>query len=198
MSKDRIRKHYEPLIGKDTPGHRAADWSDELAQQIRFAVLGDNVELTRRSLLDVGCGTGDLWAFLRERGIEADYVGVDLLAKAIAEARRRHPDARFETVDVFQPGAFAPESFDVVFCSGAFNLDVGNNRDFLPVAASRLIELSREATAFNLLHARAASTYSHCFYWQPDEVREILADFAGQVEIIDDYLMNDFTVICRK
>jgi SAM-dependent methyltransferase len=198
MSKDRIRKHYEPLIGDDVPGHRAADWSDEFAQQIRFAVLGDNVELAGRSLLDVGCGTGDLWAFLHEREIETDYLGVDLVDKAIAEARRRHPDGRFEVVDVFQPGIFEPGSFDVVFSSGAFNLDLGNNREFLPAAVARLIELAREVTAFNLLHARAASTYSHCFYWQPEEVRDMLADLCGRVEIIDDYLMNDFTVICRK
>lgn len=198
MSKDRIRKHYEPLIGKDVPGFRTADWSDALAQQIRFAVLGDNVELAGRSLLDVGCGTGDLWAFLGDRDIATDYLGVDLVDKAIAEARRRHPEGRFETVDVFQPDSFAPESFDVVFSSGAFNLDLGNNREFLPPAIARLIELSREVTAFNLLHARAASTYSHCFYWQPEEVRKMLADFTGRVEIIDDYLMNDFTVIYRK
>ena len=198
MSKDRIRKHYEPLIGADVPGFRTADWSDALAQQIRFAVLGDNVELAGRSLLDVGCGTGDLWAFLGARDIATDYLGVDLVDKAIAEARRRHPDGRFETVDVFQPGGFPAESFDVVFSSGAFNLDFGNSREFLPVAIARLVELSREVTAFNLLHARAASTYSHCFYWQPEEVRKMLADFCERVEIIDDYLMNDFTVICRK
>ena len=211
MSKDRIRKHYEPLIGDDVPGFRTADWSDALAQQIRFAVLGDNVELAGRRLLDVGCGTGDLWAFLRDRDIATDYLGVDLVDKAIAEARRRHPDGRFETVDVFAAGTFAPEpfdvfapggfpaeSFDVVFSSGAFNLDVGNNRAFLPVAIARLVELSREVMAFNLLHARTASMYSHCVYWQPDEVRDMLADFCGRVEIIDDYLPNDFTVICRK
>jgi len=211
MSKDRIRRYYEPLVGDDVPGFRTADWSDALAQQIRFAVLGDNVELTGRRLLDVGCGTGDLWAFLLDRDIATDYLGVDLVDKVIAEARRRHPDGRFETVDVFapcgfapesfdvfRPDTFAPESFDVVFSSGAFNLDLGNNREFLPFAIARLIELSREVTAFNLLHARASSMYSHCFYWQPAEVRKMLADFCGQVEIIDDYLMNDFTVICRK
>jgi len=198
MSKDRIRRHYEPLVDKDSPGYRAADWSDALAQQIRFAVLGDNVELTGRSLLDVGCGTGDLWVFLCAHDIATDYLGVDLVDKAITEARRRHPDGRFETVDVFAPGTFTPESFDVVFSSGAFNLDVGNNRVFLPLAITRLVELSREVTAFNLLHARVESQYSHCFYWQPEEVRDMLADFTGRVEIIDDYLMNDFTVICRK
>lgn len=198
MSKERIRRHYEPLVRDGAPGHRAADWSDLHAQQARFAVLAGNVELAGRSLLDVGCGTGDLWAFLRERGIEPDYLGVDLVAKMIVEARRRHPDGRFEAADVFQPDSFPAEAFDVVFCSGAFNLDVGNNREFLPKGIARLIELSREVAVFNLLHDRAESHYSHCVYWHPDDIHEILAEFPGRVDILDDYLPNDFTVICRK
>lgn len=198
MSKERIRRHYESRIRDGAAGYEAADWSDLPAQQTRFAVLIGKVALAGRSLLDVGCATGDLWAFLRERNIEVDYFGVDIVAKMIAEACRRHPDGRFETVDVFQPDSFPPGSFDVVFCSGAFNLNVGNNRQFLPEAVARLVELSRETAAFNLLHARAESQYSHCVYWQPDDVRKMLADFPVRVDIVDNYLPNDFTVICRK
>ncbi len=198
MSEDRIRKHYESLLGDDVPGHRAADWADEFGQQTRFAVLGDNVELEGKRLLDVGCGTGDLWTFLSSRDIHTDYLGVDLVEAVVAEARKRSPDAQFQALDVFQPDSLPAESFDVVFCSGTLNLDLGNNRKFVPRAIARLVELSRETTVFNLLHVRAKTPYSHCFYWQPDNIREMLADFPGQIDILDSYLHNDFTVICRK
>lgn len=49
-----------------------------------------------RSVLDLGCGLGDLLADLEpSRG-----VGVDLSGKLIERARARHPDLRFETADI--------------------------------------------------------------------------------------------------
>lgn len=44
-------------------------------------------------VLDVGCGPGDLTAYLSERGL--DVSGVDLSARMIDHARRRHPEQRF-------------------------------------------------------------------------------------------------------
>ncbi|WP_433160600.1 class I SAM-dependent DNA methyltransferase [Kribbella sp. CA-247076] len=44
-------------------------------------------------VLDVGCGPGDLTAYLAERGL--DVSGVDLSPRMIEHARRRHPGHRF-------------------------------------------------------------------------------------------------------
>jgi ubiquinone/menaquinone biosynthesis C-methylase UbiE len=44
-------------------------------------------------VLDVGCGPGDVTAYLAERGL--DVSGVDLSPRMIAHARRRHPDQQF-------------------------------------------------------------------------------------------------------
>ncbi|WP_306316698.1 MULTISPECIES: class I SAM-dependent methyltransferase [unclassified Streptomyces] len=43
---------------------------------------------------DLGCGPGHVTAQLRELGLDA--FGVDLSPKMVAEARRAHPDLRFE------------------------------------------------------------------------------------------------------
>ncbi|MGN6412756.1 class I SAM-dependent methyltransferase [Flexivirga sp.] len=45
-------------------------------------------------VLDVGCGPGTVTAYLAERG--ADVSGVDLSPQMIANARRLHPECRFE------------------------------------------------------------------------------------------------------
>jgi 2-polyprenyl-3-methyl-5-hydroxy-6-metoxy-1,4-benzoquinol methylase len=65
----------------------------------------------RFSLLDVGCGDGDVlraiasWA--RRKGIDAELAGIDVDPNTIAIARERTPtsDIRFQTADVF---AFTP------------------------------------------------------------------------------------------
>jgi SAM-dependent methyltransferase len=200
-----IRNHYQPRINAGLENYDVVDWASAEAQELRFAVLVDNVPLDGRTLLDVGCGLGDLWAYLKGCGISADYCGVDLLEEMAAAAGSRNPDARFVCGDIFNininmdrdAAVFAPdERFDVVFCSGMLNLELGNNTEFLPAALARMLKLSREHMVVNLLHARNEMRYPHCTYYDPDEVIKILEQMPCKVRLIDDYLPNDFTVIC--
>jgi SAM-dependent methyltransferase len=62
-------------------------------------------------LLDVACGPGFVAAAAARRGAEA--VGVDFSAAMIADARRRHPEIRFEVGDA-SALRFDPASIDAV------------------------------------------------------------------------------------
>ena len=86
----------------------------------------------------------------------------------------------------------------MVFTSGVFNLDLGNNLEFLPGAVRRLLGLAREVVAFNLLHVRSPAKEDDYFFYDPKDVLAMLRDHPCEVSLIDDYLPNDFTVICRK
>jgi len=96
------------------------------------------------------------------------------------------------------PPIFESASFDVTFCSGAFNLNLGNNEQFLPRAVAEMIRLARHAAVFNLLHHRAKSQDDTYFYFDPEDIPSLTAGHDVTVQLIDDYLHNDFTVICRK
>jgi len=96
-----IRHHYRPRIDGGRENYDVVDWASAEAQQIRFAVLADNVPLDGQSLLDVGCGLGDLWMYLKGRGISVNYCGVDLLDEMTDAATRRNPDGRFVCGDIF-------------------------------------------------------------------------------------------------
>ena len=77
-----------------------------------------------------------------------------------------------------------------------FWLDLGNRREFVPRALKRLAGWAREYLVFNLLHVRAAG-YGYCAYYDPAKVLPWVTPIAREVQVIDDYLPNDFTVICR-
>ncbi len=199
MSREQdIRRHYETRLSADRENFDILNWASAESQRIRFAVLAENVDLRGKMLLDVGCGLGDLYAFCRERGIEPDYTGVDLSEKMVRAARRQNPAATFLCMDVFTDATFGPEQFDVVFCSGAFNLNLGNNRRFLLTALPRLVDLAREYAVFNLLHERTRCREDGYFYCNPEEVLKMLRNLPCESRLLDNYLQNDFTVICRK
>ena len=196
-----IRQHYQPRIDRGLENYDVVDWASAEAQQVRFAVLADEVPLQGRTLLDVGCGLGDLRAYLKARGIETNYCGVDLLVEMTALAADMNPDTRFVCGDIFDPNndpLDANERFDVVFCSGMLNLELGNNTEFLPAALGRMLGLANEQMVLNLLHSRCEKRYPHCTYYDPNSVLKILEPMGCRLRLIDDYLPNDFSVICTR
>ncbi|MFN3308291.1 MAG: class I SAM-dependent methyltransferase, partial [Anaerolineales bacterium] len=63
------------------------------------------------SLLDFGCGNGELYFVLHQAGFRGRYLGLDFSLKMLqiaaqrwAEEEKRHPeDAPFQSVDIIQP-----------------------------------------------------------------------------------------------
>lgn len=197
MSREKsIRRHYRRRITRRRENFDVLDWASAQSQQARFAVLTREIDLSGKSLLDVGSGLGDLWTYLKDRHVDVHYTGVDLLKRMVRAAERMHPDVQFLQADIFATDTFGDRRFDVVFCSGVLNLNLGNNREFLPLAAARLLTLAREAAVFNLLHARDTRSDKTYFYYDPDDVTDLLSHLPGRIRIVDDYLQNDFTVIC--
>jgi len=69
--------------------------------------------LAPKEILEVGCGEGYLLQALRMAGVSVPMHGIDLSEHAIAEARVRVPDARFEVRDALSL-AEAGEQYDLV------------------------------------------------------------------------------------
>lgn len=198
---DIIRTYYEDNMSKDLPEYGILGWESEQAQQLRFDMLLSAVDLEGKSLLDVGCGTGNLLEYICSKGINVKYTGVDILEKMIEIADSKKLAGDFIHADIFKQKLFDKESFDVIYTSGIFNLDLGNNRDFLRKAVGLFLELSRHSVVFNLLHRDSPDREDKYFYFSPDEVRELLEDFTDRiadVRFIEAYLKNDFTVVIRK
>ena len=98
------------------PNWRGLGWQSRRSQLRRFAVLLEVGPLANTRVLDIGCGVGDLYHYLRRRGIAVTYTGFDILPEMVAHARRRYPEAQFEVRDVLQ--GLGSERFDYVLCSG--------------------------------------------------------------------------------
>lgn len=200
MSIDRIRKHYLPRLSREGKNYKKLDWAAEHSQLARFEVLLRAVDLQGLSLLDVGCGLGDLAGFLDDHQVTVDYTGLDVLDEMVTLARQSHPLKRFVVGDLFEEGSdpLPGESFDVVFCSGALNLNLENNLRFAARALSVMAERTRHCLVVNFLHARQPAEDPRYFHYDPADIEELLGSLCLDVRIIDDYLPNDFTAVATK
>jgi SAM-dependent methyltransferase len=75
----------------------------EGSKRLLLEVIREYAGGRRLSLLDLGCGNGQLYEYFREQGLECDYTGVDFSEPLLETARANYADdghARFVHADV--------------------------------------------------------------------------------------------------
>ena len=192
-----VANHYEPLLNKYSRGYEILDWESLIGQIKRFEVLSDNIELTGKKILDVGCGTGDLFGFLLRRGLTADYYGIDILPKMVDRAHEIHPEGRFFTGDIFRESPFSKKQFDIVFCSGIFNLNMGDNEIFLKKALPVFFNHAKSMVVFNLLEGGDYAGNNKYFFFNQKDVLHWIREYSDNVRAVTGYVSNDFTIIAE-
>src|SRR5438128_6961584 len=82
-------RFYESHVKRFGYGFRALGYGRRESQERRFGAAAALGELHGARLLDVGCGFGDLLAWLRARGVQPHYTGLDLCAPMVERCRQR-------------------------------------------------------------------------------------------------------------
>ena len=180
-------------------GRRKVGTSSELARQAAFVVAAAEVVLARpiRSVLDVGCGYGDLLGHVRPSVTSIDLVDASPLReeRAIARAKERGLPARFVLCDVNGPcTALPPGPYDTVVM-GALLEHLRPPIRILAAAAALLGpkgllvlttptplggELHRLGSHVGLTHPEAA--HEHFGFYGRRELEQLLAE--GSLEMV--------------
>jgi SAM-dependent methyltransferase len=190
----RIYSESVALHGYDV---RALGWGSRESQARRFAVLSEVGKLSGSSVLDVGCGLGDLYAWIRRRRLRARYTGVDITPGMVDKARARFPKTQFRVCDVLdreQPIAV----HDYVLSSGIFTHRGTSGFEFLEAMVRRMFELSKQALAFNCLSGWAKEKERGEYHADPLRVVDFCRRLSPWVVLRHDYHPRDFTVYLYK
>jgi SAM-dependent methyltransferase len=171
---------------------RALGWHSRRTQYKRFAVLCEVGNLHQTRVLDVGCGLGDLYAYLRKEGITVDYLGCDLLPAMVNRARERFPEARFMVRDAF--AGLGDERYDYILSSGAFNIDFGQNLTAVQAFLRHMVARCTHGVAINFLSIKDHNRDAIFFHYDPQAMQTYCQTFCDRVELREDYLPNDFTL----
>ncbi|MBR3732171.1 MAG: class I SAM-dependent methyltransferase, partial [Spirochaetales bacterium] len=117
----------------------------------------------------------DLYDYLVRFDIRSGYTGIDILPEMISLAKQQHPDLQLIAGDIFADDLL-PDRFDVVYSSGIFNIDLGNNYDFLRNAVKRFMSLSKRYVVFNLLADTSLDKEAGYFYFNKQRVETLLSE----------------------
>jgi ubiquinone/menaquinone biosynthesis C-methylase UbiE len=127
------------------------------ALEYAFYLLGD---VRGKTVLDLGCGTGENFVVLVERG--ARVIGIDVSPDLIALAQKRVHDPALKVSlavgDAYQTG-LPNESVDVIFCAALIHhLDIGLVRNEMwRVLRKGGVIILKEPVRFSNFYARVRS-----------------------------------------
>lgn len=190
---------------------RGVGWSSPQAQSLRFQallqILRDHPAGQAFTAWDLGCGYGALARLLMEipdRPL-ADYVGYDISQTMIDAANRHHAqNPRCHFARAALPRAAA----DYGFVSGTFNFrhtaSEADWRRYVRASIAHLIGQSRKGVAINFLrraakppHGRKRNMQGMFYSTVDDWLPFAQSQTSGTVEVLDDYLDDDFTLLIR-
>lgn len=191
-------RFYEEHIRRFGYSYRALGFGRRASQEKRFAAALGMGSLHGKRLLDVGCGFGDLLAWLNARGIEPDYTGIDICKPMIQRCRKRfaHTGAKFMVGDAL---TFVPaDPYDYIVASGIFGYNAGDTRKRVQPTLERLFDLTHIALSVNFLSRRAPTRSPGRLYLHPADVLQFALKLTPAVRLDHTYLPNDFTLFLYR
>ncbi len=193
--KDKILSYYDSLIKEYGPNDsRSVGWTSESTEKIRYTILSEIGDLNNHSILDVGCGFGNLYDFLKNKNLSFSYKGIDINPKIISLAKEKHPNISFETLDF---GSYQNGKYDYIFCSGALSFKVPNYKQFYFEYIKKMFNSSNIGIAFNMLNYKNNTNHGDdklFATYSTKEIYDFCLTLTSKVTIRENYLPNDFTI----
>jgi SAM-dependent methyltransferase len=187
--------HEYMILQHGSESNYALGWRDTESQLIRFKTLAGIANLSGHSILDAGCGYGDLLPYLSTMYGQVVYTGIEQIPALFNEALTRHhnySNASFifgNFINITLPVS------DYVMASGSLNYK-SSDPQFIFKAIERLYESCTYGFAFNLL--RTISSEGILVAYDPFEILNYASSLCREAKLIADYADEDFTIFMYR
>jgi len=194
LTKEHIIDVYSKSLMLHGPSKSEAVFWSNKGQSARFNAIASLVPYkSGLSLLDYGCGLGDLHSHLRTSGFDIAYTGMDINPTLIEAARSKHPGVQFKVHDIERGGLSG--SFDISVLCGVFNYKAeGVNESFINTLRL-LMGKTRMRLIATALSSRAERKQYDLNYHDPDELLATLKSEVSHKAWIDVETVPDGIVI---
>ena len=173
---------------------KTVGWGSQKDQRIRFEMLFRGIDPTGKTILDVGCGLGDLIPFLEEQTNDNfNYIGIDIAEKLIENAKAIYSkEGRvFYVGDIFSTGV---PDVDISVLSGALSFKMEGIEEYAYQTMKKMFDLSREAASLNFLSKYVDFELKKNQHYHPEMIFSKAKALSKRVNLFHDYPLYEFTL----
>ena len=190
---DRYNKRLKKF-GRDS---RTLGWSGGGARQhIRFKALMEIQFFLKndiKSVLDVGCGFGDMGVYINDNHPQIKYCGIDINSSLIEMGKQNASYLDLRELDVLDADV---GKVDIVVESGIFNYKYTSKRDdqlnYISKMLSRFQEISNFGFSADFMSTYVDYQATDNFHLFPNEGVDMLKKICNNVVLRHDYLRYEF------
>lgn len=164
-------------------------------QQERFEAITRHFE-DGFSILDFGCGLGDLRTYLATRFNRFDYTGADIMEGFVESNCETHPQGSFIHIRDF---ADIETAFDHVVICGTFNIDYFGDEirhaRYVKDALAHLWNKTKRSLSVDFMHTEVDFRAPRAYHQDIAEIEKFAhAEFGERVIIDRSYLPYEFAL----
>jgi SAM-dependent methyltransferase len=193
--KERVLRTYDERLAQYGHDPRTLGWPKR-RHRLRWTILVSQWDVRGRSILDFGCGFGDMYAWCRDKKLDVDYEGIDINPKLIAEGKRKYPDAKLSVRDALVEDL--ERTYDYAFSSGVHNIKLEDNDAFTRETFELFDRATTRGFAVNFLSDKVEYRLDHAHHSSPERVLELAYRLSNRNGLRNDYMPLEFTVFVDK
>ena len=167
-------------------------------QDIRFDILTSLYNCTNKTVLDIGCGFGDLNKTLTQKFGTYNYIGCDLCEKLIEEGKKHYPNSKFYIGNFLEMDL--KEDIDWAVASGPFNhiFEKTDNYEFIENMMKKAFDTVKDGFAFDFISDKVDFKAPEIFYSSPEKILSFAYKLSRNVVLRSDYMPFEFSVFVFK
>tara|TARA_B100000427_G_scaffold181544_1_gene150920 strand:- start:1541 stop:2143 length:603 start_codon:yes stop_codon:yes gene_type:complete len=142
--------HSERISRFGVASAKSLGWRDEHAQSQRFKQISEIGNLNGKTMLDIGCGHGDLFSFISKIYPRLIYCGLDQEEAFLKVAFKRYGGKSNTKFFLGDFNSVSLPKYDYVVCSGGLNYRTSDNRHVFKMI-SKFFKASRLGVGLNIL-----------------------------------------------
>lgn len=197
--KEFIINEYSNAYSKYGYSTNSVLWGIPEKQIIRFDALTRFLDLSNSTILDIGCGFGDLSKYLRHRFQNVKYIGIDINIDLINQAKELYEDEDTKFI-IGDYGDLPDIECDFALVSGTFNVEYKESDRYKLVDSyiKKAMENSRKGISFNFLSNRVNFFEEGLSYYDPTIILDMGYKYSRNLILTNNYLPFDFTITVFK
>ena len=190
-----VLRRYDERLKEFGHDPRTLGWTKG-RHNLRYHILLSQWDLRQASVLDFGCGFGDMYGYSRKIGLDFHYEGIDLNPSLIEAGKKSFPDAVLQARDAFAEGL--PKKYDFILSSGVHNLKLKDNWAFIERTFQLFDENATEGFALNFLSKKVEYELADTYHADPSRILDLAYEYSNRVILRNDYMPFEFTIFIDK